>query len=62
MAIYLKHRTLAWESETNEIKALVEEAYNQERGTDQSGNEDNSEDEVDSAESTEIQELERQQA
>lgn len=61
MAIYLKHRALAWESETDQIKALVEEAYNQEHGVDQSGDEGISEDEVDGANNTEIQELERQQ-
>lgn len=59
MAIYLKHQTLAWESETNEIKTLIDKIYNQEHGTDQSGDEDNSE--VDGADNTKIQELECQQ-
>lgn len=29
MAIYQKHRARAWESETDDIKAIVEKVYNQ---------------------------------
>lgn len=29
MAIYQKHRACAWDSETDDIKAIVEKVYNQ---------------------------------
>lgn len=62
MAIYQKHRSLAWASETEEVKATVQKIYDEEHKMgNQSDNEDDDAMDMGIVDGTEVQALELQQ-